>query len=571
MTMLRKMLTGSVLLAVATSVSLAQVRQLQMTSPMDANPQVGAGGANRPVPGFVPINGNDIMTGNVSGLAYFHGQSGTLNPYQFGGQGLTPVVVNINGTPTVIQRSGLGSSTLSNFARQSAGAPLSGGMYTGMTVPYYLPSATVSTGQGALYSAPIGSGFDSAIVPRYSYSPAMSAAQVQDIRGRVEGEAVIRSVAPPVPQPGTPGALLSSPLFVLRSTEMPSEASGLSAVVPATKPAQVLPTPQAGGENKAGAGEQPTPEEEKALENENPNMIQGAVGGGKSQRIRGVSEELKTARVSENYLKLAEELRVAEGPRLATTTQPKEKTPGGAGALAGTQGMDIDPFTGKPRQFSMLTPTTAPGLDRGVAGTQPTTQGARTPTARAAGVSAQGLTELSDAELRAGSKVKPVRLTPPLQAGTSVSAYDLLMSRAEKELQGGKFLNAAETYQEALGRKPEDPLALVGRGNAELAAGVYAGAEFDLKFVFARNPSLVGVRYEPSSFVPANRQEFLLSDLQKLTAKKEAANMASFLYCYICYETGRKAQLDLELQKWSAREGRDEWQVVAQRAWGQTK
>jgi tetratricopeptide (TPR) repeat protein len=571
MTMLRKFLTGSVLLAVATSVSLAQVRQLQLTSPMDANPQVGAGGTNRPVPGFVPVNGNDIMTGNVSGLAYFHGQSGTLNPYQFGGQGLTPAIININGTPTVIQRSGLGSGSLANFARQSAGAPLNGGTYTGMTVPYYLPSATVSTGQGALYAAPMGSGFDSAIVPRYSYSPAMSAAQVRDIRGTVGGEAIIRSMTPPAPQPGTPGALLSSPLFVLRSTEIPNEMSGLSAVVPATKPAQVLPRTQAGGENKAGAGEQSMPEEDKALENENPNMVQGAVGGGLSQRVRGVSEELKTARVSENYLKLAEELRVAEGPRLASTTQPKEKMPGGVGTSAMAQEMDIDPFTGKPRQFSMLAPTTAPGLNKGATGTQPATQGSRTLATRAAGVSAQGLTELSDAELRAGSKVKPVRLTPPLQAGTTVSAYDLLMSRAEKELQDGKFLNAAETYQEALGRKPEDPLALVGRGNAELAAGIYAGAEFDLKFVFARNPTMVGVMYEPSSFVPANRQAFLLADLQKLMAKKDAANMASFLYCYICYETGRKAQLDTELQNWGAREGHDEWQVVAQRAWGTAK
>jgi len=49
--------------------ALAQVRQIQMGNPMDANPGVGTGGANTPVPaGYVPINGNDFVTGNVGGL-----------------------------------------------------------------------------------------------------------------------------------------------------------------------------------------------------------------------------------------------------------------------------------------------------------------------------------------------------------------------------------------------------------------------------------------------------------------------------------------------------------------------
>ena len=86
--------------------------------------------------------------------------------------------------------------------------------------------------------------------------------------------------------------------------------------------------------------------------------------------------------------------------------------------------------------------------------------------------------------------------------------------------------------------------------------------------MFTRDPKLVGLKYQANSFVPAARQEYVLDDLQKATGKKEMANMASFLYCYVCYETERQDLLDAELKKWAARAGHDEWQVVAARAWG---
>ncbi len=87
----------AVALAMATlgaATAFAQVHQIQNGNVMDANPQVGTGGANQGVQGYIPINGNDVMTGNVSGLAAFHGQVGrpgnqtglgTFSPYEFSG------------------------------------------------------------------------------------------------------------------------------------------------------------------------------------------------------------------------------------------------------------------------------------------------------------------------------------------------------------------------------------------------------------------------------------------------------------------------------------------------------
>ena len=57
-------------------------------------------------------------------------------------------------------------------------------------------------------------------------------------------------------------------------------------------------------------------------------------------------------------------------------------------------------------------------------------------------------------------------------------------------------------FQTALANKPADPLALVGRSHAELGAGIYAAAAYDLKFVFTRKPGIIAVKYDAQSLIP---------------------------------------------------------------------
>jgi len=503
----RPFLAAAILFTLAASVSLDQVRQVQMGGGMDVNPQVGTGGSNRPVPGFVPINGNDIMTGNVSGLSYFHGRVGSSSPYQFQGS--------------------LGSSTLNNFARQSAGGPY------GMTQTYYLPSAVVSSSQGAMYSSPTGGGFDSSLIPRSSISPVANSSQ---LNAGPQYQVINLAVPALRISPGDPGAVLTNSLFVLRTTELPTRRPdiGQPTTLPGTMPAPGVDT-----------GAAPPP---------NPDMVQGAVNAGHDERINGQSPDIKLARVSENYLKLAEELRQNGAPAAGTENKGPDTglAPKSANALADYQ---LDPFTGKPRQLATLAP--------GPVGLGASSAGARKPELAP---SARRLADMTDAELLAGSRIKPVKLSGQ-GGGAAASGYEMMMLRAEKNLKEAKFLDAAESYQTALTIKPEDPLALVGRAHAEMSAGVYTAAEFDLKFVYTRKPELVAVKYEVDSFIPASRQACLLQDLQELTAQKDTADMASFLYCYLCYETGRGPELQAELKKWGARNAHDEWQTVAARAW----
>ena len=68
-------------------------------------------------------------------------------------------------------------------------------------------------------------------------------------------------------------------------------------------------------------------------------------------------------------------------------------------------------------------------------------------------------------------------------------------------------------------------------------------------------------------YLSLKRQVFLTDDLRRLGATKEAGNMASFLLCYLCYQTGRGEELNAELSRWSARTWRDEWAAVGEKAW----
>jgi len=96
---------------------------------------------------------------------------------------------------------------------------------------------------------------------------------------------------------------------------------------------------------------------------------------------------------------------------------------------------------------------------------------------------------------------------------------------------------------------------------------MYQSAAYDLKFMFTRKPEMVSVRYDVQSFIPPSRQDFLLTDLAGMVSNNESPDTAAFLYCYLCYQTGRTQQLQRTLFDWGRRPSPDPWQAVLNRAW----
>ena len=83
-----------------------------------------------------------------------------------------------------------------------------------------------------------------------------------------------------------------------------------------------------------------------------------------------------------------------------------------------------------------------------------------------------------------------------------------------------------------------------------------------------RLPQTLSVKYALEDFIPPQRQHQLISDLTDLATGKGVGNTASFLLCYLDYNTGRKEELQHELGRWEARPWKDRWQGVMKRALG---
>lgn len=182
--------SGLLSIAVLAATSFGQVREIVGGHVLDANPQVGSGGSNQPVPGYVPINGNNIIQGNVEGLARFHGTVGSSSPYVFQGN--------------------LPTATLQNFARQSAGG-IPTGPAGSSPAPYYLPSNLTSGASGALYPQPVGSGFGSRIIPG-SVNPASAAYTSNPMVGEPYTP-MVRAVSPEETRAAA-GNLITNSLFI---------------------------------------------------------------------------------------------------------------------------------------------------------------------------------------------------------------------------------------------------------------------------------------------------------------------------------------------------------------------
>ncbi len=533
----------------ASTTALGQVQQIVGGNVLDANSKVGSGGSNHPVPGYAPINGNDIMTGNVAGLKYFHGSEPIRSQYEFGGT--------------------LGSSSLNNFVRTSAGdGP--GAYSSGLGTVYYNPASTVSRGTTGFYPGSINGGYDARYVPQSSLSPTSTGAAAGLSRDPMAVGLPYRAYDRSDPT-GTnslevrqdqPGGVISSPLFGLRQVNEATPKS--EAIDGAVKTGTTeKKTPDTGDTNDTTpkSGVNTTPEQSAG----DAARVDANVG------VKGVDASRNEMRISQTYRTLLDQLREEQ----AKAAAEKLKGAGGAVEVAANATnvnsaesrltkMEVDPVTGELRPVRSADELAKKGYQT----SNPALPGYVTR------MSAETLESEPTDKLQAGKKVKALdTLTDKSEPNLDPAImgrelpFNALMTRAEGYLHEGRYFEAADTYQIALTAQPDNALALVGRAHAELGAGLYDSAAFDLKYLFKKKPEMMAVHYDFSKFYPTKRDDFLVKDLFPLTQKEDGGNMASFLYCYLCYQTGREQEMRKEFVRWGNRDWKDSWYEVTRRGW----
>lgn len=124
--------------------------------------------------------------------------------------------------------------------------------------------------------------------------------------------------------------------------------------------------------------------------------------------------------------------------------------------------------------------------------------------------------------------------------GNAQSDLNDRLANAENLLRIGRFYDADREYERARLADPLNPLPLVGKGNALLAAGDYAGAARNLLLGMERYPELGRVTLDLSQLmgggesIDIRRSEIL----QRLKTRDDAS--LRFLLGYLEYHSGRK-------------------------------
>ena len=542
------------LLLVATSLAVGMFRVgpiasaqgvVQTGNALDANNQVGSGGSNTPVPGYVPANPGVYGTFNAAG-AMNPGQhvSYQVVPVTLPGGGtsyaripvLRPFQFGLPATPAAVE--------LGRVSAISAGAPSSsvinntGYSQSAINSPLLLPPNAAAWGQsifippngwaGPIHTHPAILG--AAPYAAYSAWPAQAAAP-----GYAAQETSL------------PGAVVS-PLFGWRQLQVqqPRWFVQGNRLFPVRQTG--LPSSPAVEINR---GEPRFKSDETVIHKVRARPLnQQVLAGVPAHRLgQPMVQRLGRPPRGNLYQQLLRELasgrrRHISGPGLPGRPALIETTLAPVNPEA-AQVLRIDPITGLPI-VPLAARTTAPS-GGGLGGSATNGAGGMTPALRR--------------QLQAGRRVPALNRL----VGAGHNGFDKTMAQAQRLLRQGRFFDATAAYQNAIDAQPANPLPVIGQAIAQVAAGLYASARYNLQSVFLLHPELTAVRCHLANLLPAISVRAARRELSRLVRAHN--DTGAFLLAWLDYQLDRQKQLRATLRVWAAWKTGGPWPERFQQAW----
>lgn len=504
----------------------AQVRPVQGGNALDANPLTGSAGYNAARPTTAGINGNLIMSGNVSAGKSFQGYS----PIQ-----------NSNTLMTNIPSAGLG-----NFVRDSVGLPtITSGQNNYVAQPYFNPSSTaVSTGIVQ----------NQVLLPRqvtgtFSVNQNQGQMPVMPIIGIVSPDQLAPQpfYAAPYWQPAGTGlfrpdvtAVTSGNPLEPYSLSSPVEVSGMTTVPP--KPS----TPQAEAGKAVLPPESPLTllikPELSEVPNAGPLTAQPSKAGGTPGANLALLPNAPNTPTE------------SPGAAMGSVTGTLEsEVPGAAPQLPGTTGAPETSstlLTAMQRHAKAIQELINPAAPKQLS---PVEAAARTPADKLLLLSpnltaAQRQTARMNIQEQEAAQLVEARLKAPIQtmAGARRTRIDQMFGRAEELMRQGQYYQASHMYGTIAAVTPDNPLAWMGESNALLAAGDYLGAYKALEQSIQRFPQVLQFNFDLPSLV-GNREvlDVRRSEIEHTLAGRPNDYQLRFLLGYLEYFSGLR---DIGLQ-----------------------
>ncbi len=558
--------------AIAIAPVTAQV-QVQQGQALDASNQVGSGGSNNPVPGYYPQNANSYGVINSGGARLNY----QVVPVPLPGGGTSYArIPQISQSPFVNASVSPGQAELSRVNAVSAGVSsfsaqqlvngqssfIAGntlgqnalGVSPNGNSPDYLNNALNSALTSPPTNLPYGN-LGSALPPGslYNYNPGTASnglvtggdSQVSSLFGlrQVHVQEAVNQNDLGIRKDGTYGRLNNKVKSDLNSAD--------NSVNKPPRPTDFIVNSKVSSAplgDKINAGGSASPVGQ-AL-----NSLSGSQVAPGSRPAGDLYQQL-LAELSSGHKKLITAPGLGGKSAMTLTTLAPRNT-------QQEQMLTVDPITGLP-----IAPLTARRVRNGIASGPAPKTGGKTPAY---------ITPGTGTLLHEENKLIPKHLVRVLQAGQKVhilnslvgqapGAFNQEMARGQAAMEKGKFIRAMDAYQGAMMLNQTNPLPIVGRAHAELAAGLYDTAAYDLKFVFRRHPELTAVRYNLKKLLPAITITAVNKDLAGLL--KEKSKTGAFLSAYMAYQTGNRAKLGKILAEWAKWRNGGMWPAVLSQAW----
>ncbi|MEQ9454988.1 MAG: hypothetical protein RLN76_10405 [Phycisphaeraceae bacterium] len=114
--------------------------------------------------------------------------------------------------------------------------------------------------------------------------------------------------------------------------------------------------------------------------------------------------------------------------------------------------------------------------------------------------------------------------------------FNQIMDEAQAQLGSGDYFAAERGYRRALTQLPGHPMARVGLIHAQMAAGMIRSASANLRSLFSDHPELLTVRYGGRVLPPADRVNWIQSELQRSINVTADQSQPGLLLAYLGFQ-----------------------------------
>jgi len=142
-----------------------------------------------------------------------------------------------------------------------------------------------------------------------------------------------------------------------------------------------------------------------------------------------------------------------------------------------------------------------------------------------------------------------------------------MLTRAEQDLAAGNYLAAENIYRQILRESGDNPLAKAGLIHAQLGGGMIRSAAFNLRALFSEHPELVALKYDQSLLPSAERMRWLQRELQEMIAEDIHGAEPGLILAYLGYQLEAEPLVQYGLGIAQERSPRDPLLPVLDRIW----